>query len=162
FAGNELAVIFPAENPAGLRTLSDLADSGIKIVMASPSVPAGHYATLLLDAAGADPDYGSLYKASVLDNVVSYEENVRAVLSKVRLGVADAGIVYQSDVAPKLAGEVGQLTVPQHLNVQALYPIAPISDSQNPDLANRFIDFVLSPQGQEMLMENGLKSVAAQ
>ena len=90
-------------------------------------------------------------------NVVSYEENVRAVLSKVRLGEADAGIVYRSDVTPGLELEIGQIAIPPQLNVEAAYFIAPLSNSQHRDLARSFINFVLSPAGQEHLGANGLK-----
>jgi molybdate transport system substrate-binding protein len=92
-------------------------------------------------------------------NVVSYEENVRAVLSKVRLGEADAGIVYASDVEPKPADGVGRITIPDHLNVQASYPIAPLVDSEQAALTRAFIDLVLSSQGQALLQENGLTPV---
>jgi molybdate transport system substrate-binding protein len=159
FASNHLALIYPADNPAGLRTLSDLARPGLKLVLAAPEVPAGHYATLFLDAAGVDPGFGPIFRDGVLANVVSYEENVRAVLSKVRLGEADAGIVYASDVEPKLE-DVGRLTIPEYLNVQAGYSIAPLINSEQSELAHEFIDFVLSSQGQGLLQENGLAPVA--
>ncbi len=161
FAANELALITPVNNPAGLRTLSDLARPGLKLVLAAPEVPVGHYARLFLAAAGADPGFGPIFQERVLANVVSYEENVRAVLSKVRLGEADAGIVYRSDVTPELDQEIGLIAIPQQLNVQGAYLIAALSDSQQPSMARRFIDFVLSPQGQERLMANGLKGVNA-
>lgn len=161
FAYNELALIFPANNPAGLRTLSDLARPGLQLIMAAPEVPAGRYAAQFLDAAGADPGYGPIFRERVMDNVVSYEENVRAVLSKVRLGEADAGIVYRSDLTDEAAQDVGQLAIPEQLNVQAAYTIAPLEDSQNADLAETFIQFVLSDQGQAKLEANGLKPIAA-
>jgi molybdate transport system substrate-binding protein len=161
FATNELALITPVDNPAGLRTLSDLARPGLKLILAAPEVPVGHYAGLFLDATAADPGFGPIFREQVLANVVSYEENVRAVLSKVRLGEADAGIVYRSDVRPGLDQEISQITIPQQLNLSAAYVIAPLANSQQPDLARRFIDFVLSPQGQERLIVNGLKGVAS-
>lgn len=162
FAANELALITPVDNPAGLRTLSDLASPGLKLVLAAPEVPAGHYARLFLDAAAADPGFGPIFRERALANVVSYEENVRAVLSKVRLGEADAGIVYGSDVTPDLDQEIGQITMPEQLNVQAVYLIAPLSNSAQPDLARRFIDFVLSPRGQESLIAHGFKDVTVE
>ncbi len=161
FAANELALITPVDNPAGLRTLSDLARPGLKLVLAAPEVPAGHYAGLFLDAAAADPGFGPIFQERVLANVVSYEENVRAVLSKVRLGEADAGIVYRSDVRPGLDQEISQIAIPQQLNASAAYVIAPLGNSQQPDLARSFIDFVLGPQGQESLIANGLKGVVS-
>ena len=162
FAGNELALIFPASNPAGLRTLSDLARPGLQLVLAAPEVPAGHYAELFLDTVAADPGFGPIFRESVLANVVSYEENVRAVLSKVQLGEADGGIVYKSDVVPGSNREVSQLQIPTHLNIQASYVIAPLVDSENSRLARKFVAYVLSAEGQEVLVDNGLQPITAE
>jgi molybdate transport system substrate-binding protein len=90
----------------------------------------------------------------VLANVVSYEANVRAVLSKVSLGEADAGIVYGSDAAS--AGEAVRLIpIPPALNVIAQYPVAPVADSQEPELAQAFLELVLSGEGQAVLARHG-------
>ncbi len=87
--------------------------------------------------------------------MVSYEENVKAVLTKVSLNEADAGIVYVTDISPDAANKVGKLDIPDALNTVATYPIAPISDSQNIDLAKSFVAFVLSPAGQAILAKYG-------
>ena len=151
FANNRLVVIYPAANPAGLQKLQDLARPGLKLVLAAQGVPAGQYSLDFLDKAAHDPAFGAAYKEDVLKNVVSYEENVKAVLAKVSLAEADAGIVYLSDISQEAANQIGRLDIPHALNVIAAYPIAVISDSQNPDLAQAFVDLVLSPQGQAVL-----------
>ena len=97
FVRNRLVVVTPADNPAGLASLQDLAKPGIKIVLAAKEVPIGQHALDFFDKAEADGSLGAGYKDAVLANVVSYEENVRSVLAKVALGEADAGIVYTSD-----------------------------------------------------------------
>ena len=93
----------------------------------------------------------SAYKDDVLNNVVSYEDNVKAVLAKVALGEADAGIVYTSDISGENAGKVIRVEIPEALNVIATYPIAPVKESENPDLTQAFMDLVLSPEGQAIL-----------
>ena len=153
FARNRLVVIFPNDNPADLRTLADLARPGLRLVVAAQEVPAGRYALEFLERASQDGGFGSTFKADTLRNVVSYEENVRAVLSKVVLGEADAGIVYTSDVDGSAA--IGQLDIPDALNPVASYSIAPIIDSAHPQLAQDFIDSVLSPAGQAVLVQYG-------
>ncbi|MEZ4517838.1 MAG: substrate-binding domain-containing protein [Chloroflexota bacterium] len=77
-----------------------------------------------------DPAYG-LVEAAVLANLVSSEQNVRAVLTKVALGEADAGIVYSSDLASEDGSKVGRIDIPDALNTIATYPIAPLNDSEN-------------------------------
>jgi molybdate transport system substrate-binding protein len=94
-----------------------------------------------------------MFNAAVLKNVVSFEENVKAVYTKIALGEADAGIVWISDITPDGAGQVGSLDIPEALNVIAAYPMAAISDSKHPDLAIAFIDLVLSPAGQQVLQK---------
>jgi molybdate transport system substrate-binding protein len=151
FVRNRLVVIFPQDNPGGVAGLHDLAAPGLKLVLAAQEVPVGQYSLDLLDKAAADPVFGAGYKDNVVNNVVSYEENVRAVLTKVALGEADAGIVYSSDISGADAGKVARLDIPDAYNVIATYPIALLTESQNPALAKDFIQLVLSPEGQALL-----------
>ena len=151
FAYNRLVVIYPLDNPGALKQLKDLAKPGLKLVFAAREVPVGQYSLDFLDKAAADPAFGERYKNHVLNNVVSYEDNVKAVLTKVSLGEADAGIVYLSDISPEVDRKVGRLEIPAALNVIATYPMAAITDSQNPGLAKAFVELVLSPAGQTVL-----------
>jgi molybdate transport system substrate-binding protein len=155
FARNKLVVIYPTDNPAGLTKLQDLAKPGLKLVLAAQEVPVGKYSLEFLDKASQDPAFGSAFKDDVLKNVVSNEENVKAVLTKVALGEGDAGIVYLTDISHDTAGKVGRLDIPDALNAVATYPIAPVSDAAQPDLAQAFIDLVLSDQGQAVLAKYG-------
>ena len=155
FARNRLVVVFPPDNPAGIATLADLANPGVKLDFAGKEVPVGQYSLDVLDKAVADPAYGQAYKDAVLANIVSYEENVRAVLTKVKLGEADAGIVYSSDLAQQTVDQVGRLEIPDALNTIAAYPIAPLGTTSNPELAERFIAYVLSDNGKAVLTQNG-------
>jgi molybdate transport system substrate-binding protein len=154
FVHNRLAVITPADNPAEINTLQDLTKPSIKLVLAAAEVPVGGYSLDFLAKAAATVEYGETYSQTVLSNVVSYEENVRSVLSKVVLGEADAGIVYTSDIALD-ASQVNRIEIPDELNTIAAYPIAPVSDTGNPDLAKAFIDYVLAPEGQTVLAAYG-------
>lgn len=155
FSTNGLVIIYPASNPGNLQSIDDLAKPDLRIILAAPEVPVGQYAQEFLDKAAADPAYGQAFTSGVDDNVVSYEENVRAVLSKVVLGEADAGIVYQSDLSAESADSLGRLPIPDPLNAIASYPIAPITNSSQPELAAKFLDFVLSPAGQAILADFG-------
>ena len=151
FVKNRLVVIFPKDNPAGLKELKDLAKAGLKLDLADKAVPVGQYALDFLDKAVKDPGFDPQFKENVLKNVVSYEDNVKAVLNKVSLGEADAGIVYVTDITTAAVEKVGTLDIPDALNTIATYPIAPISDSKNADLAKAFVALVLSPEGQTVM-----------
>ena len=154
FLNNKLVVILPAENPAALEKLEDLANSGVKIVLAAEEVPVGNYARQSLDLMNGS--FGIDFKDNVLANVVSNEDNVKQVVAKVRLGEADAGIVYTSDAVA--APDLQTIEIPTEFNVIAEYPIASLTQSENPELANAFIEFVLSDEGQAILQKWGFAS----
>ncbi|PKN97889.1 MAG: molybdate ABC transporter substrate-binding protein [Chloroflexi bacterium HGW-Chloroflexi-4] len=151
FTSNRLVVIFPKNNPAGITSLADLAKPGIKIDLADKAVPVGQYALDFLNKTVANPSFDENYKDNVLANVVSYEENVKAVVTKIALGEADAGIVYLTDIIADAVDKIGSLEIPTDLNTVATYPIAQISDSKNSELAKAFVAFVLSSEGQDVL-----------
>ncbi|MBC7876650.1 MAG: molybdate ABC transporter substrate-binding protein [Anaerolineales bacterium] len=151
FLSNKLIVILPADNPAGIDSLEDLANSGIKIVLAAEEVPVGNYARQSLDL--MDTSFGTDFKDKVLANVVSNEDNVKQVVAKIQLGEADAGIVYTSDAVA--APDLKTIEIPTELNIIAKYPIAPLTESANADLAEAFIAYVLSADGQAILQKWG-------
>lgn len=151
FLTNKLVVILPADNPANIEKLKDLANTGLKLVLAAEEVPVGKYARQALDIMNSSFEAG--FKDKVLANVVSNEDNVKQVVTKVQLGEADAGIVYTSDAiaAPGLK----TIDIPVDLNVVAKYPIASLVSSPNADLAAQFIEAVLSADGQAVLQKWG-------
>jgi molybdate transport system substrate-binding protein len=155
FLTNQLVVIVPPHNPASVRNLPDLARGGLKLDLAAPDVPVGSYARQALDKMNAS--FGGGFEARVLANVVSEEDNVKQVVTKVQLGEADAGIVYTSDAMA--APDVGRIAIPANLNVIAQYPIAPLGHAEHPALAEAFVDFVLSAEGQAILAKWGFQPV---
>jgi molybdate transport system substrate-binding protein len=159
FVQNSLVVITPKDNPANLHDLADLARPGLKLVLAAEEVPVGGYARDILAKADADADYGTGFSAAVLRNLVSNESNVKQVVAKAQLGEADVGIVYGSDVTPDVAPNLQTIQVPKSVNVIADYPIAVLQDARNPDVAQAFVDFVLSTEGQTILAKWGFSAV---
>jgi molybdate transport system substrate-binding protein len=160
FAHNRLVVILPRENPAGIETLQDLSRPGVKLDLASETAPIGAYTRQFLHWASAAPGFGSDFEQRVLANVVSEEENVKQVVAKVRLGEADAGICYVSDVTPEAAPDLVTIDIPDELNEIAAYPIAVLRDSSNLTLARAFVDYVLSAEGQAILQAQNFIPVA--
>ena len=155
FARNKLVTIYPKNNPANIQTLQDLARPGVKLVIGAKEGPQGIYVENFLTKASQDSAFTPNYKEDVYKNVVSYETTVNGVVTKVSLGEADAGIVFYSDSQGNAVEKVNILEIPDTLNVEARYPIAPIKDSQNFEMAKSFVDFILSPTGQEVLRKYG-------
>lgn len=146
FARNRLAIYLPIDNPARIDSLEDLANAGVKLVLAAEGVPAGDYAREILANAGiAD---------AALANVVSNEEDVKGVITKLVSGEADAGIAYQTDATPDVADRLAVVPIPDDVNVIATYSIAIVSGSEESDLAGRFIEYVLG-DGQGVLAGYG-------
>ena len=153
FARNLLVVVLPADNPAGVKDLHDLARPGIRLIVADPAVPAGTYTRRLLDSLAGDREWGVSFRDALLANVVSEEESVRAVLAKVALGEADAGFVYASDAVSQPA--LVRLDLPAEHNPVAEYPLAALRASPHAGAASDFIGFVLSASGQQILERHG-------
>jgi len=157
FVRNLPVLVVPADNPGEVTTPADLAMPGLRLVLALEDVPIGRYAREIIANLGADPAYGAEYEAAALANVVSSEEDVRAVLAKVELGEADAGVVYKTDAA--VSGDrIIVIEFPADANVIAEYPIAVTAEAANPDAAQAFIDFVLGETGQAALAAAGFDS----
>jgi molybdate transport system substrate-binding protein len=156
FLTNKLVIILPAANPAKIETLEDLANPGIKLVLAAEEVPVGKYARQALDQMNGS--FGADFKDKALANVVSNEDNVKQVVAKVQLGEADAGLVYTSDAIA--APELKTIEIPADLNVVAQYPIAPLLKSANPDLAAKFVEEVVSANGQAILQKWGFEPIS--
>lgn len=161
FTNNWLVVIYPRTNPARIRRLADLARSGVKLVLAAEAVPAGRYSRDMFQNLGRADGFLPDYARRVLANVVSNEENVKGVVAKVQLGEADAGVVYRSDITPDVARFVSVLEIPRDQNVMASYPIAVVKGSASPELARRFIAFIRSARGQQILERHGFQPIAS-
>ena len=149
FIKNRLVVIVPRANPGKVMEFRDLARPGLKLDLTAPQVPVGNYSRQAIRKASAD--YGADFEQRALGNIVSEEENVKQVVTKVQLGEADAGIVYVSDVTPQVSKEVLTIPIPDAYNQIATYPIAMTQRMQNRPAAEAFIAFVLSPVGQAVL-----------
>jgi molybdate transport system substrate-binding protein len=131
FARNHLVVIVPRDNPAHISSFTDLGQPRIKVTLASSGVPAGDYARQAFARAHIS-----------LRSVVSGEADVEAVVQKVVLGEADAGVVYATDLTPAVARSVRAISLPPADDVFATDEIAIVKDTLGP---RAFLAFVLGP-----------------
>lgn len=142
FATNTLAIAVPPGNPAGIETFDDLAADGLLLVICAPEVPCGNATQKVVDATGVELA------------PVSLEQSVTDVLGKVQAGEADAGVVYKTDVAG--AGDtVEGIDFDESENAVNTYPITTLTDSENSEMAQTFVEFVLSETGRQILSEAG-------
>ncbi len=154
FAGNLLTVIVPPANPAGVQTPADLAKADLKFVAAGDTVPITKYANLLLANLAKQPSYPAGFVAAVSANIVSKEDNVAAVVSKIELGEGDAAIVYVTD-ASTAGTKVTTVTVPTDANVPATYGAVAVKASSNAAAAAAFIAWLAGPAGEAILAKYG-------
>jgi molybdate transport system substrate-binding protein len=153
FARNRLVVIVPKSNPGNIFFLPDLGRPGVKLVLADTTVPVGKYARSAFTVMASDSSFGPNFLDRINKNIVSNETDVKAVVSKVQLGEADAGVVYTTDA--EVAKQVQTIAIPQPFNQIATYPIGVINTSKNATMAQKFVDYVLSSAGQAVLAHQG-------
>jgi molybdate transport system substrate-binding protein len=145
FATNRLVLIVPADNPAGIASVDDLASTGARLVVGAEGVPVGDYTRAALERMGA---------TDALEKVVSNEEDVKGVVGKVVAGAADAGFVYVTDAAAA-GDDVRAIELPEEAQAVAAYPIAVVAGSERRAAAAAFVDLVLGPEGRRALAEAG-------
>jgi molybdate transport system substrate-binding protein len=142
FVHNRLAIIVQRGNPKHVKSLADLAHPGMTISLAAPGVPVGRYAAEAFAKA----------KTPVPD--ASREADVKAVVTRVSMGEADAGVVYVTDVTAG-GDKVEAVSIEEAQNIVASYPIAQLKGAPNAAGAQDFIAYVLSPPGQRVLTSSG-------
>jgi molybdate transport system substrate-binding protein len=145
FVRNRLEIAVPPDNPGKVTQLKDLANSKLKVVLCAPQVPCGAAAEKALGPAGLKV------------KPVSQEQDVKAALTKVQLGEADAALVYRTDVKAA-AGKVTGIDFPEAAKAINDYPIATLAKAPQPALANQFVQLVLSAQGKTALTQAGFES----
>ena len=145
FATNRLVLIVPKENPAHIASIADLERKPAKLVIGAEGVPVGDYARKALETLGAE---------RVLARVVSEEQHVKGVASKVALGEADAGLVYATDVAP-VAARVRVIELPPRAQPRIEYAIAVVTRAKHAVAAEAFVDELLGPRGRRALRAAG-------
>ena len=153
FVKNQLVAIVPLNNTAKIMTLCDLGKPGVKLDLANANAPVGNYSRQAIAKASAE--CGADFAQRTLKNIVSEEENVKQIVTKLQFGEADAGIVYVSDVTAKVNKDVRTITIPDVYNQIATYPIALTTAVKNRAMGEAFIAFVLSPEGQVLLRGHG-------
>lgn len=146
FAQNRIVLVVPKNNPAEVSTLKDLEGAGVRRigVVAPDTSPAGNYARQ------------SLLDLKIWDALAPkyiFAETVTQLLSYLRLGEVDAGFFFASDAVRGADSVAVVMEMP--MKEPALFPIAPLSDSKQPELAQAFVRFVLSEKGREILEEFG-------
>jgi molybdate transport system substrate-binding protein len=150
FAHNDLVIIVPPDNPAGIEEIGDLAHAE-RLVLGTANVPVGRYSREVLRRAAPSHEEG--FEAIVMSRVVSEESNVRLARSKVELGEADASIVYRTDAGS--SDGVRVIEIPRELNLIADYPIGIVESTGMRAAAEAWMELLGSPEGRAVLGRHG-------
>jgi len=152
-ATNHLTVIVPTSNPASIASPADLAKPGVKIVAAGDTVPITKYAGQLVANLAQVAGYPAGFAAAYAANIVSREDNVAAVITKIELGEGDAAIVYSTDA--KTSTAIQTVDVPAAANVVATYGGVVVRASASQVAAASFLAWLAGPDGQAILATFG-------
>jgi molybdate transport system substrate-binding protein len=149
FAGNRLTVIIPTADPAGIATPADLARAGTKVIAAGTDVPITNYATEVVAKLATQPGYPTGFAAAYDANVVSREDNVKAVVAKVELGEGDAAIVYVTDA--KASTRIKTIEIPPAADVPTTYAGLVVKRTAHATAAHAFLTWLTGSDGQKVL-----------
>ena len=152
FAGNKLTIVVPTDGTQ-VSAPKDLANPGLRIIAAGDAVPISRYATQLVGNLARLAGYPADFAAAYAANVVSKEDNVKAVIGKVELGEGDAAIVYVTDAAAST--KVKTIEVPDEANVPAGYAGVVVGASKQQEPARTFLGWLTSPDGRAILQQLG-------
>jgi molybdate transport system substrate-binding protein len=144
FALNTMEVATPPNNPAKVTSVNDLAKKSVKVALCQPQVPCGVVAAEVFKNAG------------ITVKPVTLQPDVKSVLTQVELGSVDAGMVYVTDVMAA-GSKVNGVKISASDNASTEYPIATISSSKHKSEAQAFMNYVLSPAGQQVLTAAGFE-----
>ena len=153
FAGNLLMIVVPTANPAKIAAPADLAKPGVKIIGAGDDVPITKYALQAVDLLAKQPGAPANFASGYAANVVSKEDNVKALIAKIELGEGDAGIVYVTDA--KASTKVQDVAIPPEASVPATYAGVVVKASPNAAAAQAFLTWFAGPDGQAILSSFG-------
>jgi molybdate transport system substrate-binding protein len=151
FARNQLLVVLPAENKAGLQSLEDLAKPGVRLLVAVTDTPIGKVTVTSFDK--MDKKFGADFKTKVEANIVSRESGVKPIVSKIQLGEADAGVVYVTDAVS--APALKNIQIPAELNMITQLNVAPLAEAANAEQAAQFAKYMLTDEAQAILKKWG-------
>jgi molybdate transport system substrate-binding protein len=137
FATNTMTIVVPTGNPAGIKSLADLAKPGVKVVLCDPQSACGEHSADVLEG------------AAVSVTPAATAPNAGAAVQAVESRAADASIVFASDI--DASGDADTVAIPQAQNVTAEYVITAVGTAADDDLQRAFIDFVTGEDGQGIL-----------
>ena len=150
---NQLTLVVRADLQANKMTLADLARPGLLLAIGNRQVPVGRYTRQLFARLSSDPAYGPVLVEKLERNIVSEENQVKAIVAKLILGEVDAGIVYRSDLTASNSQRLIAVPLPQQDNPKALYPLAKVRGSQ--PRIEAFKAFLFSPAAQQIFIRHG-------
>lgn len=149
-AVTKLAVVVAPNNPGGVAALKDLARPGVTVLLAVETLPIWTTTKKTFDKVEANQPG---FTAAVLANTVSRELGVQAIVQKVQLGEADAGVVFVTDIPA--GSPVGTVAVSDDVNTSLALSLAPVTAGKNPAGAAAFAAFMTTGKGKDVLTRAG-------
>jgi sulfate/thiosulfate transport system substrate-binding protein len=164
FVTDSVAVIIVRKgNPKHIAGWSDLVKPGIQVVTPNPFT-SGSARWNIMAAYGAQikegktPAEARAYLQALFHNVVSQDSSARNALQTFLAGRGDALIDYENEaIADQRKGSPIEYVIPSD-TILIQNPIAIVTGG-NTAVAQRFVDYLLSPAGQKIWAQKGYRPV---
>lgn len=165
YVTNTLTIMVPKGNPGHVTGLKDLGQPSIKLAMPNPQFEgiARQIEASLVKAGGPALEQ-QVYQTKVQDGSTELTHiHHRQTPLWIMQGKVQAGVTWQSEARfQELQGHpVENIDIPADQNTTAVYAGAVVKDSVHKEAAQRWLDFIRSPQGLAIFERYGFKPYLA-
>ena len=143
------AIAVPKGNPAGITCLADLAKPGVKLILGDEQVTAiGKKGVKIFEKNKL---------TGIENNVISKAATVNEVVTKIGMKQADAGLIFEDNAVN--ATDIEIITIPKEQNAIDKVPVCVLTFTEKAELAQAFVDFVISDEGKAIFTKHGFKVI---
>lgn len=151
-------------NPKNIQGWDDLTRPGIKVVTPNPFTSGGARWNVMaafgqVTKNGGTEEDGVKFLNALFANVPVQDDTARKSLQTFTGGVGDVLLAYENEaIFAKQKGQPIDYLVPKS-TILIENPVAVTSNSEHPEQARAFLDYLKSPAAQKIFAENGYRPV---
>jgi sulfate transport system substrate-binding protein len=151
-------------NPKNIRTWNDIVKDDVEVITPNPFTSGGAKWNLMAaygsqTAQGRSPEEALDFLHEVLANTPVQDKSAREALQTFAGGKGDVLLAYENEaITAQRAGIELDYVVPDE-TILIQNPAAVVTESESPDQAQAFLDWLVTPEAQEIYASKGYRSV---